>query len=401
MNFGIQTAAIGHLQQAVDIMGDNWSAFRRTIILQNNLAIRENILLGFLKAQPAVLADIAFVNTELIDNRTSIPLNTGSLHQLKTAWPMVQIHRPHLRKFYASRGDTRLRDLVKLIAPVAHGPYVASTVDILNAIGVSVNAITSGNIGYRGNFDGIARGEDGITIGAICRLLRLHPPGSVFPGFAAWGDGDHSSPAMNTRFHFMKHVLFISSDPGLTSFTAKLLTAAALNENTTVEATRDAFDVLTEDEEGPATADECADWWRTLKIVLPRQVCETLIDQTDPDKSKVLRLWCPDTELLHAYVAEFVRSRVIERNPRLLAWFFEHYQDAYRDYAITRSRTLKDIVVSSNGAKVFVAGTNGKDFIIGRLDNTTGNLGISSCYKPAVPAEKMSGQHSQKLWALA
>jgi hypothetical protein len=400
LNFTNHSGAIGHLLQAVDIIGDNWSAFRRTIILQNNLMARENILLSFLRMQPAALEDLVFVNTQLIDNRTSIPGNTGPLNGLRTAWPMVQGQHPHLRTFYASRGDTRLRDLVDLVAPVAAAPFIASTVDILNTIAASVNAITSGNIGYRGRFDGIVRGHRGVTIGAICRLFALHPPGSVFPGFAAWGDGNHSSPAMNIRFHFMKHVLFIDTEGGLTDATANMLIAAARNRDTSVEATHEAFEMLTEAEEGPASADECADWWRSLRIVLPRQVCESLIAETDKDRTNVLHLWCPRTELLSGYVADFVRSRVIERNPRLLGWFLDHYQDAYRDYAMARSRTMNDIVISSNGEKIFVAGSNGEEFIIGRLDNTTGNLGISSCYKPPVPADKMSAHHTQKLWTL-
>ncbi len=399
-NFNNVSGAIGHLQQAVDIIGDNWAAFRRTIILQRNLAARENILLSFLRMQPAALEDLVFVNTQLIDNRTSIPGNAGSLHGLRTAWPMVPIQHPHLRRFYASRGDTRLRDLVELVAPVAQGVFVASTVDILNAIGASVNAITSGDIGYRGRFDGIVRGHQGLTIGAICRLFALHPPASVFPGFAAWGEGNHSSPSMNIRFHFMKHVLFIDSEGGLTESTANMLITAARHPHTSVEATHEAFELLTEADDGPASADECSDWWRTLNIVLPKPICESLIAPDDKDRSNVLNLWCPRTQLLSGYVPDFVRCRVIERNPRLLAWFYENYQDAYRDYAINRSRRLSDIVISSNGEKVFVAGANGEDFIIGRLDNNTGNLAISSCYKPAVPADKMRAHHLQKLWTL-
>jgi hypothetical protein len=84
----------------------------------------------------------------------------------------------------------------------------------------------------------------------------------------------------------------------------------------------------------------------------------------------------------------------------LLAWFLENYERAYRDYAIQCSTSLHDIVVSSDGDSVFVAGTNGDDFVIGRLDESTGQLGISSCYKPADPNEKMRGHHLLKLWSL-
>lgn len=400
-NFGIQSGAIGHLQQAVDIIGNNWAAFRRTIILQRNLMARENILLGFLRMQPAALEDLVFVNTQLIDNRTSIPGNTGSLHGVKTAWPMVQARHPHLRRFYGCRGDTRLRDFVELVAPVGHAVFGASTLDILNAIGASVNAITSENIAYAGRFDGIVRGHGGLVIGMICRLFGLHPPGSVFPGFAAWGDGNHSSPSMNIRFHFMKHVLFIDSEGGLTESSARLLVAAARSRHISVEAVHETFELLTEEEEdGHASANECAEWWRALNIVLPKTVCVDRIADDDKDKSNVLRLWCPGTNLLSGYVADFVSCGVIQRNPRLLGWFMENYEAAYRDYAINRSRTLNDIVISSNGEKVFVVGANEDDFIIGRLDNSTGNLGISSCYKPTVTADKMKGHHSQKLWTL-
>lgn len=398
-NFNNRLMAIAHRQQSIDIIGDDWGAFRRTIILQPNLNARENILLSFIRMTPAALRDLVFVNTQLIDNRVNIPDNVPPLIGLKTAWPTVQIHHPHLRRFYASRGDTRLRDFVALVEPVAHAVFPASTVQILTAIATAVHAITSVNIGYRGNFDGLVRGPGGITIGIICRLLALHPPGSAFPGFAAWGNGNHSSPSMNIRFHFMKHVLFIDSEGGLTANSAQLLIAAA--NGGTVQEAHQAFELLAEEEEdGLASADECADWWRTLNIVLPRTECESRIAGDDRDRSNVLRLWCPGTSLLSGYVADFVRCGVIQRNPKLLAWFIERYETAYRDYAIRISRTLNDIVISSNGEKVFVAGTNGEDFVIGRLDNDTGALGISSCYRPAVPADKMRGQHSQMLWTL-
>jgi hypothetical protein len=391
--------AIAHRQQSIDIIGDDWGAFRRTIILQRNLVARENILLNFIRMTPAALQDLVFVNTQLIDNRVNIPGNVPPLIGLKTAWPMVQVHHPHLRKFYASRGDTRLRDFVVLVDTVAHAVFPASTVQILTAIGTAVSAITARNPGYRGNFDGIVRGHGGITIGIICRLLALHPPGSAFPGFAAWGNGNHSSPSMNIRFHFMKHVLFIDSEGGLTPNSAQLLIAAA--KGGSLEEAHQAFELLTEeDEDGLASPDECADWWRTLNIVLPRTECENRIADDDKDRSNVLRLWCPGTNLLSGYVADFVRCGVIQRNPKLLGWFIERYETAYRNYAIQASRRLNDIVISSNGEKVFVAGTNGDDFVIGRLDNDTGNLGISSCYRPAVPADKMRGQHSQMLWTL-
>lgn len=398
-NFNNRTLAIPNVQQAIDIVGDDWSAFRRTIILQPHLGARENILLSFLRMTAAALRDLVFVNTQLIDNRVDIPANAGSLVGLKTAWPMVQIHHPHLRKYYAKRGDTRLRDFIALTAPVAHRVFPASTVQILTVIGTAVNEITSSNVAYDGRFDEIARGHNGLTIGIICRLYALHPPGSAFGGFAGWGNGNHTSPSMNIRFHFLKHVLFIDSEGGLTENSAQLLIATA--GHATAQVAHQAFDLLTEEEEGTlATPDECADWWRTLNIVLPRSQCMNLIADDDKDKFDVLRLWCSGVSLSAGYVVDFVRCGVIQRNPALLAWLIEHYEAAYRDHAIRCSRRLNDIVISSNGEKVFVAGTNGDDFVIGRLDNDTGVLGISSCYRPAVPADKMKSHHTHKLWTL-
>ncbi|WP_158936998.1 hypothetical protein [Burkholderia sp. S171] len=386
-------------QTAVELVGNNWSAFRRTIILNPHLIARENILLRFLRMPLATLDDLVFVNTQLIDNRTEIPLNTGPLGGLKAAWPMVQIHHAHLRRFYASRGDSRLRDLVALVAPVANGIDIASTVQILSAIGAVVNAITLRNIGYQGSFDGIVRGRNGHTIAMICRLFALHPPGSDFPGFTVWGNGDHSSPSMNIRLHFMKHVLFIDSKGGLAENSAELLIAAA--QRASVEIAHETFELLTEaDHDGPASPDECGDWWRTLNILLPKAECASRIADHDKDKSKVLDLWCSGTSLLSGYIVNFVNCGVIQRNPQLLAWFLEHWQVAYRDYAIRCSRRLTDFVISSDGDSVFVAGTDSENFVIGRLDNDTGILGISSCYRPTVPADKMRSHHLQKLWTL-
>lgn len=396
-NFTARQGAL--LQGAIDIVWSEWGVFRKLIVTRPHVLARENVLLSFLQMSTGKLTDLVFVDSELIDNLSDIPGNVASLAPLQAAWPHVVQHHTHIRRFYACRGATRLRDFVELVTPAAHAVGNASTVDILQTIGTIVEAASRENINHPGRYEGITRGRNGRMIAIICRLCRDFPPGSHFAGFAGWGNGNHTSISTNIRFHFMKHVLFMDTEGGLTTNTATLLgVSAGFNS---VEATHQLFEELTElEEESPAFSGECAEWWRALRMVLPRTVCEARIAPDDRDRQTLLGIWCPGAELLSGYIGDFVESGIIQRNPRLLAWFLENYERAYRDYAVRCSTSLHDIVVSSDGDSVFVAGTNGDDFVIGRLDESTGQLGISSCYKPADPNEKMRGHHLLKLWSL-
>lgn len=51
----------------------------------------------------------------------------------------------------------------------------------------------------------------------------------------------------------------------------------------------------------------------------------------------------------------------------------------YKNFAITKSKYMKNKIVHTNGVKVYLSGWHDKILIIGRLDSNN-KLGISSCY---------------------
>jgi hypothetical protein len=102
--------------------------------------------------------------------------------------------------------------------------------------------------------------------------------------------------------------------------------------------------------------------------------------------------------LLHGYVTEFIGSKFLERNARVVSHLATQYQNTYRDYAINESRTLTEVIVHSDGVRTFVSGNHDDLFIIGRLDN--GTLGISSAYFTRASEEKMRGARANLLWTV-
>jgi len=74
-------------------------------------------------------------------------------------------------------------------------------------------------------------------------------------------------------------------------------------------------------------------------------------------------------------------------------------QIAYGNYAINQSAHMANVIVQSNGVRVFISGSyNGQVFIIGRFDGA--QLGISSAYIPLDLQAKLDGAASNICWAL-
>jgi hypothetical protein len=349
---------------------------------------------------PGRIQDLDFVNQELGEQFLAIPANAGDLTSLKNAWLLVnQALRPHIVTFYSRRNpNTRLRDFVVLTTVVARPAPLANvtTLQILNVIGTVARSVMAALPNYAGPFDGVAAG----SVGNLSDILTLHPPGAGFAGFQAWGEGNHPSERSNVKWHFLKHALFIDDGAGaLTPNTANLLITHALQARSSVEQTHQAMAMLAvgDDDDDPATTAECADWWRTLNVLLPQAQCAACIHQQG-DLNR-MQHWFTGGNLSHAYVEEFLDSGILDRSPQLIAYLMNTYQNAYEQYAINRSRRLDEVLVSANGVKVFIAGRDGDNFIIGRI-GSNGALGISSCYRPADVREKMLGHRINMMWNL-
>jgi hypothetical protein len=56
------------------------------------------------------------------------------------------------------------------------------------------------------------------------------------------------------------------------------------------------------------------------------------------------------------------------------------------------------VIVHSNGTRVFISGSFGDVFIIGRFEGV--QLGISSCYRPLDLQEKLNGARANMCWPL-
>jgi hypothetical protein len=349
------------------------------------------------------LDDLDFTNQGLALNLLAIPMNVGglNLNSLKIAWNFIHINqRPHIVTFCAHRNTpTILRDLIVLTQPIAPAPPMAAVTsqNILILIATVVESVMLANPGYAGPFDGIAR--DALI--NLSYIRGLHGPGTGFAGFAAWGEGNHTSPASNAKWHFLKHVLFMDDSAGLSAANAEILISVAQGRGATNEESHATLEgmISSDLEDDPATVDECADWWLTLRMRLTKADCDRLIPPHRQQDRDAVGNWCIGGVLSDAYVGAFLESGIHTRNPELLALLMQNYQNDYEQYAIAKSRNMNDVFVSSNGAKVFVAGTDGDNFIIGRV-GANGTLGISSCYRPANPAEKMTGAKTTMMWSL-
>lgn len=193
-------------------------------------------------------------------------------------------------------------------------------------------------------------------------LYGLYAPGSRFPGFTAWGPGDHGTAAANITGHFDKHVLgSLGAGPA------------------------------------PAYLGEFARWWTALNIqlTLPEVTARLAAGQN----TTAVEGWFtdPGQTLANANVGSFVRSSFLTANPDVAALLRTRHEAAYRDHAITESRTMTEVFCQSSGIHTFICGNKGGLFIIGRLE--AGALGISSAYFTPDTA-KIDAARRNKVWGL-
>ncbi len=280
--------------------------------------------------------------------------------QVSQDWPnLLPAEQAALRDYVRSRAAANaLRNLADMSN--VDGASILGNLKAIAQISAAVNAVRPGD---DQRFSGITP----TSLRDLGTLHGAHPPNARFPGFAAWGPGDHQAPDRNIRWHFLKHVLGI----------------------------------LEEDVEGE-DPNEQAEWWQTLGIQLTWAQVQQHASSHPPLAPQQPLFYGPNNLLTIANVPLFLSQVTLTDHPRLVNYLTVTYEPAYRDRAIQASRTMDEVLVQSNGNKTFVCGRKtvpaGDQFIIGRVVN--GVLGLSSCYFAANIHQKMAGARANLVWDL-
>lgn len=254
--------------------------------------------------------------------------------------------RPPLANFYQTRNQnsalTDIEGIFNTANAAGHGPQALEIVKLTmeqngNAAGITTQAIL-----------------------ALINMSLAHRPMSGFMGFTQWGPGDAIDmlPVTNLRNHVMKHVC------------------------------RDPVDV----EFGVS---ETIKAWDRLNIRLTIQAYDA---HAAPAVLAVRNCFNGNLPLSGDRLKRFLVLHGLQNQAALKQHICGLASDAYRDFAIESSRVMTNVIVQSNGVKVFISGSAGDAFIIGRFEG--GQLGISSCYWPMDIQTKLAGAASNKVWQL-
>jgi hypothetical protein len=249
---------------------------------------------------------------------------------------------------------SRLIDLMN-VAGGLPGANLADLTEMVNAVNIVRPAALN-------RFSGITTA----AFPALRTLLGIHPPDSVFAGFAQWGPGDHG--AHNVKYHFLKHVCYAASD-----------------------------------HDDPH---ECAWWWNELGINLTiDQMTSFFTPSTFAKERARILAFFDATGVIPAQRANFLAAGGVSLYPACIHHMITTYQDTYENYALAKSAHLTNKLVQSNGTLVFISGgipnlgaPSRGIFVIGRLD--AGVLGISACYACTDLPAKQAGAASNKVWNL-
>lgn len=290
--------------------------------------------------------------------------NVPSTALLRQWWGNVLVpQRQGIQEFAALRRANAVVSTLIAFANVP-GATVVANLSTLGQLAQAVNA--SRGLADANRFSGITPA----AFASLRTLHGLHGPNSVFAGFVRWGPGDHGSPQLNLKYHFLKHVCYAGVESELPR--------------------------------------ESAWWWGELNITLTwGQMSGFFADSVSPRERNVLQAMFDGTGLIPAKRVQFLISGVVSQNPRLLNYLVDNYENAYRDRALHPGAVLTDKIVQSNGEKVFISAairdplhaTRGI-FVIGRLDGANG-LGVSACYMCEDIQEKLDAAASNKVWDLA
>jgi len=256
------------------------------------------------------------------------------------------LRQPRLAALYATRAaNTALTDM-RTIYAAAH-----------NAGGRGQEALSVMATVMEEN--GVPGGITAATIVALMNMLAQFAPRGGFAGFTQWGPGDNANPAANLEAHVRKHVC------------------------------RDPLDV----EFGVS---ETMAWWALLNVQLTLQDYEGAAVNPMPQAR-----FCFDgaNPLAGDRLKRFLVLQAFTNEAALTTLVVGRSQIAYGNYAINQSAHMANVIVQSNGVRVFISGSyNGQVFIIGRFDGA--QLGISSAYIPLDLQAKLDGAASNICWAL-
>jgi hypothetical protein len=249
-------------------------------------------------------------------------------------------HRQYLTKFYSSRKS------VKALPDIEEIFYKAGDKQALEVMKVVMER--------KGDHSGI----NTRTIKALVKMLAAHKPMSKFMGFTQWGPGDNGNPDDNLNAHVLKHVCRQPVDPQ--------------------------FGVA-----------ETIAWWKALRITLTLPE----YDQRAVNPMQQARI-CFDggRPLAGDGLKKFLVYQALQSQPALTQFMKNRALIPYRDFAIDHSRVMSNVIVHSNGTRVFISGSFGDVFIIGRFEGV--QLGISSCYRPLDLQEKLNGARANMCWPL-
>lgn len=252
--------------------------------------------------------------------------------------------QPHLNSFYRSRNPgTALRDIEIIFNTANNAGQGAECLAVMAAV-----------MEHHGDPSGITS----MAIIALVRMLAAQPPTSVFNGFTQWGPGDNANPVANLDAHVLKHIC------------------------------RQPVDVN-------FGVSETMAWWAALNVSLtltdydqlaanPQLHVRTSFDGLNPLSGDRLKRFLVYQGLLNEpALTQFIKNQAIV---------------PYRDFAIQQSQAMTNIIVHSNGTRVFISGRAGEAFIIGRFEGA--QLGISSCYRPLNMQEKLDGARANMCWPL-
>ena len=252
--------------------------------------------------------------------------------------------RPHLARFYQSRNaNTAVTDIEAIFNAANGAGHGAQALEVMKIVMER---------------NGSPAGITPMAIGAICNMLAAHRPMSGFMGFTQWGPGESPDPDTNLDVHVLKHVCFHNPDPD--------------------------FGVS-----------EAVSFWDTFHVRLTAADFEQLAVNPLPQA----RLCFDGAQPLRGdRLKRFLVYRALENQPALTQFVKNQALIPYRDFAIETSRVMTNVIVQSNGTRVFISGSAGDAFIIGRFEGL--QLGISSCYRPLDINEKLQGARSNMCWPL-
>jgi hypothetical protein len=253
-------------------------------------------------------------------------------------------HRPHLAAFFLSRNPgTALRDMETLFHTA-------------NLVGNGAQALEVMKVVMERNGD--PSGISVITIVPLVQMLAVYRPMSGFMGFTQWGPGDHGDQASNLEAHVLKHVC------------------------------RQPVDVN-------FGVSETIAWWDVLRVRLTLADYDQLAVNPMPMARACFEGALP---LRGDRLKSFLICQALQNELALTQFVKNQALIRYRDFAIDSSRVMTNVIVHSNGIRVFISGCAGDAFIIGRLDGA--QLGISSCYRPLDMAAKLAGARVNMCWPL-